>query len=222
MEPINIAIIDDQHLIRQGIASLIDSVPEFCLTIQAIHGQDFLDQLQNHNPASSLIALVDIEMPVMDGIALTQVLQKHFQHIKIIILSNHAKERLIAQMIHNGASGYLLKNCDKSELVTAINMVNLSGFYINEQALKAIQNASSSKEVLKNINNLPIHLSEREKEILQYICKEYSNAEIAQQLYLSQRTIEGHRNNLIAKTGCRNTAGLVLFAVKHHVYELNH
>jgi DNA-binding NarL/FixJ family response regulator len=107
-------------------------------------------------------------------------------------------------------------------LITAIQTVLKSGFYINNDVLKAIQHTSSKKnKPLKNVNTLPIELSAREKEVLELICREYSNVEIAEKLFISVRTAEGHRNNLLAKTGCRNTAGLVLFAVRHNLFEVS-
>jgi DNA-binding NarL/FixJ family response regulator len=141
--------------------------------------------------------------------------------MKVIVLSGHARERLIARMIEAGSSGYLVKNCDKEELVTAIYSVGKNGFYINAQVLKAMQVTAGQKgKPLRNSNYIPIELTAREKEVLLRICRELSNAEIAAQLHLSIRTVEGHRNNLLAKTGCRNTAGLVVFAVKYGIYEL--
>ena len=138
------------------------------------------------------------------------------------MLSVHSNERMIARMIQLGASGYLIKNCDKEELIKAINTTYSSGFYINAQALKAIQSQSGKANSIKNLNGILLDISAREKEVLQLICKEMTGTEIAEKLFISVRTVDGHRNNLLLKTGCRNTAGLVLFAVKHHIYEMNY
>ncbi|MGN7785616.1 response regulator transcription factor [Niabella sp. 22666] len=219
MKALNIALVDDQLLFRQGIAALIHSVPDFSLVLQAENGADFLEKMKMEKSLPDLV-LVDMEMPVMNGIELNEQMQKLYPDIKIIILSVHAKERLIAQMIHAGASGYLLKNCDKDELITAIRAVYTNGFYINEHTLKAIQTIAPLKNTLKGPNGIALELSVREREILLLICKEYSNIEIGQKLFISSRTVEGHRNNLLMKTGCRNTAGLVIFAVKSHIYSI--
>lgn len=216
---IRIALIDDQQLFRQGIAALIQHAPGMELTLEADHGAACLEALKDADTLPH-IALVDMEMPVMDGIELNTQLQRHYPQIKVIILSSHARERLIATMIQAGACGYLFKNCDKEELINAIEATHKSGFYINAQVLKALQDTSQRGQPVRNIASIPIDLSTREQEVLQLICKEYSNAEIAEQLFISVRTVEGHRNNLLAKTGCRNTAGLVLFAVKHHFFEI--
>lgn len=220
MKPINVALVDDQLLFRQGIAGLIRNETEFCLLMEADHGMMFLEQLESA-PELPDIAIIDMEMPGMDGIALNDLLQQQYPAIKVIILSVHARERLVARMIEAGASGYLFKNCDKAELITALQTVHKSGFYINGDVLRAIQKAATLKSMpLKNVNAIPVDISPREREVLQLLCAEKSNAEIAEMLYLSVRTVEGHRKNLLAKTGCRNTAGLVLFAVRYHIFEV--
>jgi len=222
MEKIKIGLVDDQLLFRQGLASLIASVEDFMLIMEANDGQDCLSQLQELEIKPDII-LMDMEMPGMDGMELNEILHKEFPSVKVIVVSVHAGERLIARMIDAGASGYLLKNCDKAELVMAVNTVFSTGFYINNSVLKAIQHASTTRQQApKNLMGIPVELTPREKEILLLICKELSAPEIADQLFLSTRTVEGHRNNLLLKTGCKNTAGLVLFAVKYYIYEVVH
>ncbi|MGH2553345.1 MAG: response regulator, partial [Chitinophagaceae bacterium] len=198
----------------------IDSVDGFSLVMEADDGKNCLSQLQEMTIKPDII-LMDMEMPGMDGMQLNEILHKKFPSVKVIVVSVHAGERLIARMIDEGASGYLVKNCDKAELVTAVNTVFSTGFYINNSVLKAIQHASISRQQTpKNFMGIPVELTAREKEILLLICKELSTPEIADQLFLSTRTVEGHRNNLLLKTGCKNTAGLVLFAVKYRIYEV--
>jgi len=215
-----IALIDDQILFRQALASLISSTKGFELVMEADNGIGCLEKLSTM-PGLPDIILLDMEMPGMDGIELNEVLHKKFPAIKVIVVSVHANERLIARMIEAGASGYLIKNCDKEELLAAIHSVMSTGHYINAQVIKAIQHMAGKKNrSLKNINHIDIELSEREKEVLSLICKEYSNADIAEKLFISIRTVEGHRNNLLMKTGCKNTAGLVVFALKNQLVDL--
>lgn len=207
-------------LFRQGMAALIGSVDDFSLVLEADNGEDCLSRLEEMATVPDIL-LMDMEMPGMDGMQLNEILHKRFPSVKVIVVSVHASERLIARMIDNGASGYLVKNCDKSELVTAVNTVYTTGFYINSSVLQAIQHASGNRQQSpKNYLGIPVELTPREKEILQMICRELSTPEIAERLFLSTRTVEGHRNNLLLKSGCKNTAGLVLFAVKHHIYEV--
>lgn len=220
MQKIRIGLVDDQQLFRESLASLLATIPNYELVMEAENGTDCLIKLKSI-PVHPHILLMDMEMPVMDGIELNEELQKNYPHIKKIILSVFSKERLIARMINAGASGYLIKNCNKDELYTAINSVFEKGFYIDLKVMKAMQNVPAPKgAAIKNLNNISIELSAREREILQFICKEYSNMEIAEELFISVRTVEGHRNNLLLKTGCKNTAGLALFAVKHKIFEV--
>lgn len=217
---IRIALTDDQLLFRQGLASLISSTDGLELVMQADNGIDCLEKLSSI-PDPPDIILMDMEMPGMDGIELNKALHNKYPSIKVIVLSVHANERLIAHMIEAGASGYLIKNCDKEELLGAIESVVSSGYHINTKVLKAIQAAAGKKnKTLKNVSHIDIDISEREKEILGLICKELSNAEIAEKLFISIRTVEGHRNNLLLKTGCKNTAGLVVFAIKNQLVDL--
>ena len=220
MEDISLALVDDQVLFRQGIASLINSEAGFSLVMEADNGEDFLSNLKKMELLPDIV-LMDIEMPGMDGMQLNEELHKRYPSIKVIVLSVHDSERLMARMIQAGASGYLFKNCNKEELLNAIRNVFNNGFYITPAVLKAIQSpTANTRGTITNIQSIPIEISQREKEVLQLICEEYSNAGIAEKLFISVRTVDGHRNNLLAKTGCHNTAGLVLFAVKHHIFEV--
>lgn len=216
---IQIALVDDQVLFREGIASLIRLEQDFDLVMEADNGKEFLTSLKERNELPDIV-LTDMEMPEMDGMQLNEEIRKHFPSIKVIVLSVHAKERLMARMIQAGASGYLLKNCNKEELTKAIRNVYNQGFYITPDVLKAIQSPLAKTKTITNTQSIPVDLSAREMEVLKLICEENSNTEIAEKLFLSVRTVDGHRNNLLAKTGCHNTAGLVIFAVKHHIYEV--
>ncbi|MBD1363256.1 response regulator transcription factor [Mucilaginibacter sp. ZT4R22] len=220
MEKISVAIVDDQNLFRQSLALLINSVEEFTLVTDSAGGQEFLNTLKT-TTAPVDVAVIDMDMPGMNGIELNKALHEQYPGIKVIILSVHVNEALITKMINAGAASYLAKNCDKDELILAINTVYKTGFYFNNDALNAIRNSANHRNTSQTIlSGLQIALTRREKQVLELICKEFNNAEIADQLYLSVRTVEGHRNNLIIKTNCRNTAGLVLFAIKFGLFEI--
>jgi DNA-binding NarL/FixJ family response regulator len=220
MDKILISLVDDQQLFRTSLASLIKTVPGFVLVSEAENGKHFIEQLQADNKLPH-IALIDMEMPEMNGVELNAILQKKYPSIKTLVLSTFNQERFISKMIEAGACGYLTKNCEIEELIIAIKSTHKSGFYFNQDTLSAMRNASQYKSSeIKNINNLPVELTEREKEILLLLCKELTNIEIGEQLFLSPRTVEGHRNHLLAKTGCKNTAGLVIFAIKYHIFNI--
>ncbi len=218
---INIAIVDDQLLFRQGLASLIADVPGFHLLLEAETGKGILDQLKHASQLPDIL-LMDMKLTDLNGPELNAILQKEFPAVKVIVVSIYDQERLIYRMIEAGACGYLVKNCDKQELVTAINNTMQTGFYFNYSTMKAMRNAAAHKnQSLRNINHIPIELTEREEEVLKLICREFTNAEVAAQLSISIRTAEGHRNNLLLKTGCKNTAGLVVFAIRNGLFEVD-
>jgi len=220
MSDILISLVDDQQLFRSGLAALIKSVRGFSLLSEAENGKVFLDILKSSGSLPH-IALIDMEMPVMNGVELNAVLQKDYPSIKVIVLSTYNQERFISKMIEAGACGYLTKNCEIEELMTAINSTHKNGFYFNQDTLAAMRNSSQYKSAdIKNLSNISIELTGREKEVLTLLCKELSNIEIGEQLFISPRTVEGHRNNLLSKTGCRNTAGLVIFAIKNNLFQI--
>jgi DNA-binding NarL/FixJ family response regulator len=220
MSDILISLVDDQQLFRSGLAALVKSVPGFSLLSEAENGQIFIEQLQSM-AALPHIALIDMEMPVMNGVELNSILQKNYPSVKVLVLSTYNQERFIGKMIEAGACGYLTKNCEIEELINAINSTHKNGFYFNKDTIAAMRNNSHYKlSDIKNISNVIIELTPREKEILILLCKEFSNIEIGEQLFISPRTVEGHRNNLLSKTGCRNTAGLIIFAVKNNLFQI--
>jgi DNA-binding NarL/FixJ family response regulator len=221
LSKINIAIADDQSLFRQGLAALLREVKEFELVAEADNGGDFLDQLKTARRLPH-IALIDLNMPGMNGVELNNILHQEYPAIKVVVVTAYGQERFISKMIEAGASGYLVKNCDTEELITCIKTIQKTGFYFNTDVLNSLRYALQHKtKIIRNVSSIPIELTPREQEILYLICKEFTNPEIADKLFLSVRTVEGHRNNLLAKTGCRNTAGLVIFAVRHGIYELD-
>ena len=220
MSDILISLVDDQQLFRSGLAGLIKSVAGFTLLSEAENGKIFIEQLQQSDTLPH-IALIDMEMPEMNGVELNAVLQKKYPSRKVLGLSTYNQERFIGKMIEAGACGYLTKNCEIDELVTAINTTHNNGFYFNQDTLAAMRKTSQYKSgEIRNISNIAIELTAREKEILVLLCRELSNIEIGERLFISPRTVEGHRNNLLQKTGCRNTAGLVIFAIKNNLFQV--
>jgi DNA-binding NarL/FixJ family response regulator len=221
MEKIKVALVDDQQLFRQGLAQLIKGTEELQLVAEAEHGKHFLEQLAKMETMPD-VALIDMHMPEMNGVELNEVLQKEYPLIKVIVLSVYDQERFIGKMIQAGACGYLTKNCETEELINAVVTTYKSGFYFNTATLKAMRKVASLKDAdIRNFNNIPIELTSREREILELICQELTNVEIGSRLFISQRTVEGHRNSLLTKAGCRNTAGLVVFAIKNDLFNID-
>lgn len=215
---IKIAIADDHTLFKAGISELIQAQPDMQLLFEAQDGKAFIDSISSHSVPD--IALIDLEMPGMNGIELTTYLHNKLSSIKIIVVSAYAYERYISRLIESGASAFLSKTVNSVTLFEAIRQTWQYGFYMTETVFKAMQKAGSSQKTHNTINHIPVELSAREKEVLGLICQEHTNQEIADRLFISARTVEGHRNNLLLKTGCRNTAGLVMFAIRNGLTSL--
>lgn len=213
-EKITVGIVDDQRLFLQSLALVIQSFGTCELVLEAEDGDDCLRKLHAMEQPPDVL-LMDMEMPGVNGIELNEKIHAAHPQLKVLVLSVYNREKLVTRMINAGASGYLEKNCDREELERAIVAVHTTGFYMNatvQQAMKKSATAPASRAIGKTVAN--VELTPRERAILEMICKEHSNAEIADALFISVRTAEGHRNNLLLKTGSRNTAGLVLFALK--------
>ncbi len=213
---IRLAIADDQKLFLKGLKFIINDFENIELVMEAENGKVLIEKVAQDPPD---VILMDLKMPVMDGIEATQYLKKHQPEIKIILLTMYNEERLIAHMMKIGANGYLLKDEEPEVVRAAIETVVAQGFYFNDYVSKALLKGVKSNQKT-NFEAFPAtsaetKLSRREVEVLQLICKEQTTAEIAQQLFISSRTVEGHRKKLLEKTGVKNTAGLVIYAYRN-------
>ena len=219
MDKIRVALVEDQRLFRDGMAALINESGDMEVIAVADNGRHFLNQLPAMEQLPN-VALIDMNMPEMNGLELAGILVKQQPDIRVIVLTVHNQERFIVKMIEAGVAGYLVKNCDIEEVRQAIRTAHKTGFYFNEATMLAMRNGYKLKNTqVKSFANIPVELTEREVEVLCLICREYTNVEIADKLNISPRTVDGHRNNLLAKAGCKNTAGLVLFAVNNNIYD---
>lgn len=215
---IKIAIADDHTLFKAGITELIKAQNDMQLVFEAQDGKAFIESISTHPMPD--IAIIDLEMPGMNGMELATYLRYNFSSIKIIVVSAYNYDRYIAKLIESGASAFLSKAVNTATLFEAIRHTWQYGFYMTEGVFKAMQKAGTLQKTYNTINHIPIELTAREKEVLQLICREFTNQEIADKFSVSVRTIDGHRNNLLLKTGCRNTAGLVMFAIRYGFIEL--
>jgi DNA-binding NarL/FixJ family response regulator len=215
---INIAIADDQKLFRKGMAALINSFDDMAIVFEAENGKQLL-QLCGEAMQKPDIILLDLSMPEMNGLEALKILKEDHPKIKVVILSSHEVENFILATIQAGANGYLAKNAEPEEVELAISEVYKNDFYFTMPMLAIMRKGLVKKASLVSLDN-ENNLTAREKEVLKLICKQFNSHEIAEKLFLSNRTVEGHRNNLLLKTGSRNTAGLVLFALKHKLLDL--
>jgi len=219
MNPIMVAIADDQVLFRKGMVAIVNSFDGIDITLEADNGQALLDALSTTDPLPQVV-LLDLSMPVLNGVETTKLLQKAHPDIKVIILSVYGEDRFVTHLMDLGVNAYLFKNVEPNEVEQAIRAVVDKDFYFNEAFLRAMKNRMNVRKPRRLLtDDLPATLTPREHEILALICKEQTAPEMAEQLSLSIRTIDGHRANLLEKTGARNTAGLVMFAIRNHLID---
>ncbi len=213
MKKISIYIVDDHSLFRAGLKMLLSNVDYIDKIYEAENGQQFIDELAA-NPVD--IAMLDIEMPVMNGVQAARLAKKILPGIKMIALSMYSDENYYLNMIESGACGFLLKNSSFQEVKKAIQDVYNGKSYISIEILNNIL-----KHPQKSYsNNFIEKITDREIEILQLICKGHTNSEIADILVLSKRTVDKHRENLLQKTESKNTANLVIFAIRNGYWDI--
>ena len=213
MEKIRIIIADDHQLFRNGLKILLNAFPEFEVTGEASNGVEFLRILQD---TKAEIVLMDINMPEMDGIEATRKGLKICPGLDIIALSMYGEEEYYNKMVDSGAKGFILKDSDISEVKEAILTVRKGGNYFSQELLYHVIQRIKHRES----ENKSANLSKREREILLKICEGLSNQEIAETLFISKRTVDKHRANLLGKTNSKNTASLILFAIKNKLIEI--
>ncbi len=219
MFPIKVAITDDQVLFRRGMASIINTFENMSIVLEADNGLILLNALQTVEKLPDVV-LLDLSMPELNGIETTKILHAKYPSVKIIILSVYGEDRFVTHLMELGVNAYLFKNVEPEEVERAIHTVIEKDFYFNEAFLNAMKNRlSNKKQRILLTDNIPSTLTAREVDVLKLICKQKTAQEIADQLFISVRTVDGHRNNLLEKTGVRNSAGLVLFAIKHRIID---
>ena len=204
-------IVDDHKLFREGLKLLL-STQDFVQHIyEASNGKEFVENLSF---VDCDVVLMDIEMPEMNGVEATELALRMKTDLKIIVLSMYGDEQYYYKMVDAGVKGFVLKNSGIEKVITAIHKVAAGENYFSEELLINILN--NMRDNGKNEPDTPdSEISEREMEILYYVCLGLSNQEIADKLFISKRTVDKHRANLLSKTGCRNTAALVMYAIKN-------
>ncbi|MCT4647075.1 MAG: response regulator transcription factor [Carboxylicivirga sp.] len=215
MGAIKILLADDHSMIRQGLKAFLDK-DKFEVLAEAKNGKEALDLLKDNDVD---VLVTDIMMPDMDGIELCKQVSAAYPQINILALTMMNENYNIKKMLGAGAKGYILKDCTQDELRTAIEMVHQGRNYYSQEVTDIIMEGLSAQPAPKQrlVNEIP--LTKRETEILHLICKEKSNVEIADKLFISNRTVEAHKRNLLDKTGCKNIAGLVLYAVERKLFD---
>jgi DNA-binding NarL/FixJ family response regulator len=218
MKTIKIILADDEVLFRKGISFLLSNEENMEVIFEASDGMELIEFLKGDNPKPDIV-MMDLKMPLLNGIEATKIIRKDFSDIKIIALTSYDSKSFIANMIDVGAVSYLIKNTTPQELFATINEVAKKGFYYSEYVMGIIQkNLIASRKTKSSFD--ACFITSRELEVLQLICKQKSTIEIGKKLFISPRTVEGHRTNLLLKTESRNIAGLVVYAIQNAIVSL--
>lgn len=207
MEIIRVAIADDHEIFRKGLRIILNEIDELKVVGEAQNGHELLEILKHQEVD---VVLMDIRMPVMDGVEATKKMVEKYPRIKIIALTMFEEISYFNQMVEAGANGFLLKKTNKDELYRAIIQVMKDETYFSEEFISNVNLMQKPKSRVSNIE-----LTEREQEVLALICKGMSNSEISKYLGVSSRTVDGHRAHLLEKTGAKNSPHLVMFAIKN-------
>lgn len=214
-EKVDIIIVDDHEIFRNGLKMVLGKLKYVNILAEATNGEEFLELMEEHKPD---IVLMDIEMPVMNGIEATEKALQKYPGLKVIALTMFNDDEYIQSMIDAGVRGFLIKNIRKDILDRAIREVYEGGNYYSQELMKFFTRALS-KDTEKDKKE-ELNITNREQEILQLMAEGMSNKEIADAIFVSERTVIGHKSNLLAKTGCKNTIGLLAFAIKNKLVEI--
>ena len=217
---IHLALADDEALFRKGMKLLLEDYEGISVILEAQDGEQLLQLLREVTTLPDVL-LLDMKMPNLNGVDTAKALLENFPNIKIIVLSTYFSKAFIVNMIELGAGAYLPKNATPDEVVATIREVYTNGFSYNQAVLEVIRDNMLQKSKPKMPLSFGVDITSREKEILQLICEEYTTGEIAEKLFISPRTVDGHRNNLLEKLGCKNVAGLVVYAIQHQLVKIN-
>ena len=211
---IKILIVDDHPIFRKGLEYQLNEIPRVVVIGVCSNGLEFLNFIENKMPD---IIFLDIKMPVMNGIEATQIAMKKYHDLKIIVLSMFGDEEYLTKMLDIGVKGFLLKNIEKEDLVDSINSALNDKIYLSPELISILNyiHHNNPKKVIANKQ-----LNKKEKEVLKLICLGHTNIEIAKILFINPRMVSRYRDNLLYKTGCKNTVGIVTYAINNHLIEL--
>ena len=206
---IRVAVVDDHQLFRSGLRFILENEEDIEVVIEASNGKQFLEFLQNLKPD---VVLMDISMPEMDGVEATRHALAKYPELHILVLSMYSDIEYYNTMIDLGVKGFVLKDIDNDELADAIRRVHGGGNYFSQELLLRLIKNKPEGEV--------IDLTKREKEVLELICQGFSNQEISDKLFISQRTVERHRASLLFKTESKNSISLVVYSIKNNLVKI--
>jgi DNA-binding NarL/FixJ family response regulator len=204
-----IIIADDHTLFRQGLKLILEDIETIEVVADVANGKELIEAVRELLPD---LIIMDINMPQVNGIEASRTILQEHTDMKILVVSMYGDEQYYNSVIENGVKGFILKDAENTELRLAVNAIlNGKTYFSQELLLKLINNRKNSDQ---------ISLTQRERQILKLICQGFNTTEIASKLFLSERTVENHRANLLDKTGCRNSLSLVLYAFRNNLVDL--
>ncbi len=218
MAEIKVAIADDHKIFRKGVIISLRHFSNIKFIFEAENGQELLDMLASNVEKPDVI-LMDLRMPVKDGIITTKFISENYPKIMVIVLTMQEDEKFVIHLMENGAHGYLLKSTEPEEIKKAIIEVLQKGYYLNNFVNRILLAKSQSRSKTTPSLTESIQISPKEKEVLTYICLEFTSAEIGEKMGISARTVESIKDRLMERYGCKNTAGLVFYGVKNHLID---
>ncbi len=215
-DSISVLLVDDHRLFRDGLRLLLSADRRFEVAGEAASGEEFLEMVEADVTRTLPLVFMDIDMPGMGGVEATRRGLELWPGLKVIALSMHGEQEFYLPMVEAGAKGFLLKDSDFAQVAAAAERVAAGGTFFSLELMPSLVEAMHRSGETHGVEPL----SERETEVLPLICEGLSNHEIAEHLFISKRTVDKHRANILAKTGCRNTASLVLYAVKNNLIKI--
>jgi len=216
-DKIKIIIADDHQIFREGLIFVLTEVANFEVIAEVENGSKFLKVLNTKKPD---IVLMDIEMPELNGIQATELALKKYPNLKIIALTSYFDEIYYYKMVKAGVMGFIVKKSGKEELEKAIYAVAKGNNYFSQELLRKIIYKIGNDGISSLVEN-KLEITKREKEVLYLISQGFSNKEIGEKLFISPKTVDNHRTSLLSKTGSKNTASLVFFAIKNKIIKIN-
>lgn len=216
MSIIKVAIADDHKIFRKGVILSLRQYTNIKFVLEAENGEELLTSLPAAEPD---VVLMDLRMPVKDGIEATKIISRQYPNLHVIVLTMYEDERFVSHLMENGANGYLLKSADPAEIKKAIVEVMARGYYLNNFVNKILLKKSHART--KSVPSLTneVVISDKEREVLRLLCMEFTATEIAQKMEISPRTVEAIKDRLMERYNVKNTAGLVFFAVKNNLID---
>ncbi|RRA95431.1 response regulator transcription factor [Paenimyroides viscosum] len=219
MEKIKLALVDDDYLIVTLLKSFFNQDQSTQVVYDTTDGYQLFNYLEEKNTEPIDILLLDLKMKTIDGLEVLKHVKTNHPELKVVVVSSHYQDNSIGFMTKEGVAGFLPKGMSPFELLDIVKQVHKNGFYLNKDQMEILREQISSKVSKPMIDEVEL-LTEREIEIIKLLCQQKTAKEIGEHLFITQRTVEGHKNNLFTKIGVRNVAGLIVYALQKHIVTL--